>query len=237
MNQTSSFSYLIIGSGRVATHFKHYFALKGIPILDWNRKEHTEVDLYDCLTRVSNVLLLISDSAIQEFREKHLSEFKGSVIHFSGSLDVQGIESFHPLMTFGPTLYDLGFYEKIYFAASSREKFRACFPDLSNPVFELKTQDKALYHALCVMSGNFPQILWRECLAGLTELGTPPDALILYLQKNLENFTSNPTQSLTGPLARNDLQTIQKNLDALPAPLQALYSAFVTFYTDSTKRD
>jgi hypothetical protein len=236
MSQLPSSQYLIVGSGRAASHFKHYLALKGIPYLDWNRKEYSESELQECLTRVSNVLLLIKDSAIREFRDLHLKDFKGAVLHFSGSLDVEGIESFHPLMTFGPTLYDLAFYEKIYFAAVSKEKFRGRFPNLSNPVFELKTQDKAFYHALCVMSGNFPQILWRECLTAFDELEVPTKAVALYLQKNLENFMANPNQSLTGPLARKDWQTIQKNIDALPDRLKPLYAAFVDFYLPDLAR-
>jgi 2-dehydropantoate 2-reductase len=145
-------------------------------------------------------------------------------------LNVEGIESYHPLMTFGPAFYDLEFYEKIYFAVPSKEKFRARFPKLSNPVFELKAQDKAFYHALCVMSGNFPQILWRKCLSSFDKLGVPAEAVTLYLQKNLENFSANPSQSLTGPLVRKDRQTIRSNIDALPEPLKKLYSAFVEFY-------
>jgi 2-dehydropantoate 2-reductase len=80
------------------------------------------------------------------------------------------------------------------------------------------------------MSGNFPQILWRECLSGFENLGVPHEAFTLYLQKNIENFTANPKQSLTGPLARNDVQTIEKNLAALPPSLKKLYQAFVDFY-------
>ncbi|MFA5041335.1 MAG: DUF2520 domain-containing protein [Bdellovibrionales bacterium] len=226
----SSHTYLIVGAGRAATHVKHYLALKGIPYLDWNRREYTESELQECLTRVSTVLLLIKDSAIRDFRDMHLKDFNGVVIHFSGSLDVEGIESYHPLMTFGPSLYDLDFYEKIYFAVSSEQKFRERFPKLTNPVFELKAKDKAFYHALCVMSGNFPQILWRECLTAFDTLDVPTKAVSLYLHKNLENFLANPSQSLTGPLARKDWQTIQKNIDALPARLQPLYAAFVDFY-------
>ncbi len=230
MGKTASFPYLIIGSGRAATHFKHYLALKGIPYADWNRKEYNAGQLQECLARTSNVLLLIKDSAIREFRDQHLKGFKGAVMHFSGSLTVEGIESFHPLMTFGPSLYDLSFYEKIFFAAPSKELFRERFPKLANPVFELKPENKAYYHALCVMSGNFPQILWRECLSAFDDLNIPTEAVSLYLRKNLENFLANPRQSLTGPLARKDMQTIQKNMDALPDRLRPLYKAFVDFY-------
>ncbi len=230
-----SFPNLIIGSGRVATHFMHYFALKGVPVIDWNRREHSEEDLQRRLERVSSVLMLIRDSALKEFRETHLRDFQGPVIHFSGCLEIPQTEVFHPLMTFGPALYDMGFYEKIYFAVSSKEKFRQLFPELPNPVFEIDPKNKPLYHALCVMMGNFPQILWNRCLAETGKIGVPAEAAFLYLHKNLENFAANPATSLTGPLARGDRATIHKNLEALPAPLKDLYNAFVRFFENGTK--
>jgi predicted short-subunit dehydrogenase-like oxidoreductase (DUF2520 family) len=230
MTQPLTFPYLIVGSGRAATHFKNYLALKGIPYCDWNRKEHKEAEFQKCLARASTVLLLIKDSAIEEFRDQNLAQFKGAVVHFSGSLSVEGIESFHPLMTFGPELYDLGFYEKIFFACSFGKRFRELFPKLVNPVFEIKKEDRAFYHALCVMSGNFPQILRHDCLSEFNKLGVPSGAVALYWQKNFENFMANPDQSLTGPLVRGDEKTIQRNIEALPQRLKALYVAFVEFY-------
>jgi len=237
MTKKRSVDHLIVGSGRVATHLKHYLNLKKIPFLDWNRKEHTVAELTSMLPDVSNVFLLLKDSAIEEFRDQYLSSFEGTVFHFSGSLNAEGIESFHPLMTFGPDLYSLSFYEQIHFASSSKEKFKACFPTLKNPVFELKDEDKAYYHALCVMSGNFPQVLWQACLSRFRDLGVPPAAVTLYLQKNLENFSKNPYQSLTGPLARKDWGTIEKNVQALPEVLKPLYKAFVKFYLPEPKSE
>ncbi len=232
----SSLPNLIIGSGRVATHFKHYFAMKGVPVLDWNRKEHTEADLQKRLERVSTVLMLIKDSALTEFRETYLRDFKGPVVHFSGCLEIPNTEVFHPLMTFGPHLYPMSFYEKIHFAVSSAAKFKTIFPELSNPVFELSAAHKPLYHALCVMMGNFPQILWNRSLKEMEKLGVPQEAALLYLRKNLENFEANPATSLTGPLVRGDRYTIEKNMNALPLPMRDLYAAFVRFFEEAEKR-
>lgn len=225
---------LIVGAGRVARHLARYFDLKDVSFLAWNRKEHSTEDLKALLDKASSVLLLIKDASIAAFRDRHLASFNGVVAHFSGALDVEGIDSFHPLMTFGPSLYELSFYEKIFFAVSSEEAFRTGFPTLPNPTFALNAPDKAFYHALCVMSGNFPQILWQECLSSFDKLGVPQEAVALYLQKNLENFLAAPAQSLTGPLARGDDTTIKKNLDALPSGSRALYQAFVDFYKTRT---
>jgi predicted short-subunit dehydrogenase-like oxidoreductase (DUF2520 family) len=227
---TPSFQYLIIGSGRVANHFKYYFTLKQIPFLSWSRKENSESELLPLLEQVATALVLISDSAIKDFYQQKLNVFRGSVVHFSGALEIAGTDGFHPLMTFGPELYKPEFYESIFFSSSSEEKFRVCFPKLSNPVFVLNPAHKALYHALCVMSGNFSQILWRQGLLNLESLGVPPQAFHLYLHRGLENFIAHPQRSLTGPLARKDWQTMQGNVEALPENLQQLYLAFVKFY-------
>lgn len=230
MHSASPFMPLIVGNGRMAKHFRRYLTLKRIPHLAWNRKRHSLADLDKKLAQASRVLLLIKDSAIGDFRDRHLKNFKKPVIAFSGALAVRGVESFHPLMTFGPKLYPLSFYEKIHFAAPSKAAFRRAFPALRNPVFKLKAADKAFYHALCVMSGNFPHILWAECLDAFQKLGVPAEALGIYLQKNLDNFRAAPGKSLTGPLARNDKPTMRKNIAALPARLKPLYKAFVRFY-------
>ncbi|MCL2474267.1 MAG: DUF2520 domain-containing protein, partial [Alphaproteobacteria bacterium] len=95
--------------------------------------------------------------------------------------------------------------------------------------------NKPLYHALCVMSGNFPNILWNSCLNVFKSLNIPQEAAFLYLQKTLENFCKDPKNSLTGPLVRNDKDTIDKNLTALSPNMRDVYKAFVKFYFNQFK--
>ena len=91
---------------------------------------------------------------------------------------------------------------------------------------------------MCVMAGNFSQLLWKgvsDRFAQQFEL--PAEALEPYLKQMMANFIQAPETALTGPLSRNDQQTIERNLSALEGdPLQDLYRAFVAYYQDENRQ-
>ncbi len=52
-----------------------------------------------------------------------------------------------------------------------------------------------------------------------------------YLIQNTHNLLANPQTALTGPLTRNDVDTIQQNLAALASdPFHDVYQSFVSCY-------
>jgi hypothetical protein len=51
----------------------------------------------------------------------------------------------------------------------------------------LNSQDKALYHALCVLAGNFPQMLWNEVSEKMQLLEIPEASLDLYIKQITES--------------------------------------------------
>ena len=110
--------------------------------------------------------------------------------------------------------------------------FDDLFPGLGNPHFAIRVEDKARYHAMCVMAGNFSQFLWKAVSDRFEQqLGLPAETLHPYLQQLATNFVTNPETALTGPLVRNDVQTIERNLCALGGDsMQDLYRAFVGYY-------
>ncbi|MCF6226267.1 MAG: DUF2520 domain-containing protein [Xanthomonadales bacterium] len=230
-------NYCIIGGGRLARHFSHYFRLLGIPHTQWQR---TPTDnpcadktlLKQVIANASHILLLISDQAITEFVAENGFLADKILIHCSGANSYPSIAGVHPLMTFGEELYDLATYEAIPMVceASSRVDFQfpQLFPQLKNPVHIIPPEQKALYHAYCVCAGNFSQLLWQMSADGMqSRLGLPVEVLEPYLQKSLENFFSQGPTALTGPLARGDQKTIDANLAALKnQPLAAIYKQF-----------
>jgi predicted short-subunit dehydrogenase-like oxidoreductase (DUF2520 family) len=108
-------------------------------------------------------------------------------------------------------------------------KFEAIFPEFKNPHFKIAPNKKAYYHALCVMSGNFTTLLWQTFFTRLErDLDLPDSAAIPYLEQIANNLIHAPHSALSGPIARGDLATIQKNLSALEGdPLQSIYASFV----------
>src|SRR5688572_4775845 len=105
---------LLIGSGRLSRHLQFYFTQISLPFTVWSRKHHDEAELRKKIASCSHVLIAIRDDALESFISSH--DFTGkTVVHFSGSLVVEGAYGAHPLMTFGPDLYDLDVYKNISF--------------------------------------------------------------------------------------------------------------------------
>ncbi len=233
--------YAIVGGGRLARHMRHYFSLLEIPCSQWTRDTHSDLNTHTGLRAsvrlratiepASHVLLLVSDGAIAEVLKSYPFLRDKTLIHCSGALSMPGITGAHPLMTFSHELYELEAYSRIPFMLDSGSDFQALLPGLPNPHFHIATEHKARYHALCVMAGNFSQIMWQAVSQQFAALGLPEESLQPYLRQVLQNFIDHPQSALTGPLSRGDEQTIQRNLAALADhPLHDLYQSFLDFH-------
>ena len=141
--QPQGASYLIVGSGRLATHLSHYFNLLEVTFLTWNRNQSLN-ELKNLLNQKPLVLLAISDSALEIFYQENLNNQNLQVVHFSGAHVSKNMISCHPLMTFGKELYPLETYKKIFFAVTGIETLQELFPFLTNTSFKLRSEDKAL---------------------------------------------------------------------------------------------
>ncbi|MGZ3768224.1 MAG: DUF2520 domain-containing protein [Bdellovibrio sp.] len=224
---SSDYSYLLIGSGRVAQHLSHYFHLSNLKFDTWDRSQDPHA-LARKIHSTTHILLAISDSALESFFRQHLEGYEKVVVHFSGAQHFEKMISAHPLMTFGPELYSLDFYKKIHFAVSGAISLENALPGLDNPYSIISAADKALYHAHCVLGGNFVTLLVNKMLTGFENLQIPKEAAHLYLEKVIENTFASNSKALTGPLARKDTDTVQKNLSALDGdPYKFIYEAFL----------
>ncbi len=251
MADTSAISprYAILGNGRLARHLRYYFFSLDLPFTAWSRCGTPQANTFaeithpaDRLERTLNhatvVLVALNDAAIVPFLQQHATCTNAhgkplSWVHFAASVDTPQALCAHPLMTFADALYDADFYPRIAFACDDPARFRTLFPALSNPVFALAPDQRPLYHALCVMAGNFPQLLWQGCNAGFSQLGVPSDAVAMYLRQISENFIRHPDTALTGPLVRGDAATCtshRQQLRASDPALAELYAAFERFF-------
>ncbi len=230
MNRQVPKKYTIVGDGKVARHFGHYFDLLEIPFNRWSRRQSLQ-KLQQFVAQTDVVLLLISDDEIARFIENHPFLHNKILVHFSGTLSLDSAFGCHPLMTFGQALYDLATYQSIPFVCDEGVDFKQLLPQLGNPFFSIAAKDKAFYHAMCVMAGNFSQMLMRETAKQLNErLEIPADILFPYLLQNTKNFIANPEHSATGPLQRGDFATINKHLHVLKGnDLEGIYKRFVQF--------
>jgi predicted short-subunit dehydrogenase-like oxidoreductase (DUF2520 family) len=237
-------NYAIIGGGRLARHFSEYFRLQQIPHTRWVRDRWSsfntcelsdaEQRLQETVGMADRVLLLVSDNAIGVLLKQYPFLYEKQLIHCSGALSFPGVATAHPLMTFPDDLYQLDTYRSVPFMLEAGHSFDQLFPNLPNPHFVINVEDKTRYHAMCVMAGNFPQILWKGISDRFEkQFELPAEILQPYLKQVVANFIQTPEAALTGPLVRNDQVTIERNLTALrDDPLHDLYQAFQRFYQD-----
>lgn len=228
--------YLLIGRGRLANHLAHFFDLKNISYLRWSRLDSAE-DLDRFVLLAKKILLAISDDAIDSFIKKHHLPVE-KTIHFSGALSTPMALQLHPLMTFSFELYDKHVYETMSFVSpASTPSLKELLPELDNPHYLIPEGSEALYHALCVLSGNGTTLLWQTVLTQFQQkFSIPSSALWPYLEQIVQNLQKNPTTALTGPWVRNDEKTIQRNEQALAgSSLLKIYHSLSENYQSRAK--
>lgn len=229
--------YLIVGAGRTSKHMQNYLGLLGLSFDSWDRSQEVS-ELRTKANQATHVLLLISDTAIEGFYREYFLNSPQKLVHFSGALEIPEMLSAHPLMTFAKDLYSLDDYKLIPFVTISKLPFSEILPGFPNSHYQLRPDQKPLYHALCVLSGNFTNLLWQKMSSGLKSLGLPPEIFHPYLNKITFNILQDSENSLTGPLARKDLKTVIENDHALNGdPFQKIYRAFVEVYYPEALRE
>ena len=225
--------YGLIGSGRAAKHLKYYFQLLGLEVETWSRSTDSEIAPDEKLSACRTVLLAISDRALEPFIRRHPRLITKKLVHLSGGLYTSLAPSAHPLVAFGDVLFSPDFYPKIPFVwERGSSRFQDFFPELRNPHFEIEPTQKSLYHALCVFSGNFSTLLWQGAARQMHEkFDIPFEALVPYLDSVVGNLKHSPDTALTGPLARRDHETLQRDLDALRDPAtRQIFLSFINTY-------
>lgn len=224
--QVPANKYLLIGRGRLATHLAFYFKILKVPFSQWSRTDESAL-LPPLVSGAERILLAIKDDALEDFIRDH-SLPREKLIHFSASSKINGVLRLHPLMTFASRLYDLDDYISIPFIGDAgAPSLKDVIPELPNPFYQLQAGQHALYHALCVLSGNGTVTLWQNVFRRFAEeLHLPPMVLQPYLERIFKNLLADPEHALTGPWARHDLRTIEKNRQALSgSPFLPVYNS------------
>lgn len=217
---------LIIGNGRLAKHFSHYFHLLEQPHHSWHRSQPVKA-LNQLLETPLLIFCLIRDDALASFIQTHLTDSKHTVIHCSGCQSIPNTIGAHPLMTFSSDLFTIEQYQRVAFMVDCPvEQWHSLTPFLPNPHHYLAPELRAYYHTLCVMAGNFSQYLWQKLFTEFERLGIPEAIALPYLEAITHNIATH--QPLTGPLTRHDQNTLNKHLAALSNdPFKTIYTAFI----------
>jgi len=168
-----------------------------------------------------------------------------SVVHCSGadSTDIlqpakeagAKVGAFHPLQTFASPLQAIENIPGSTFALEAEEPLLSTLKDMAAALdgqwVELKASDKVLYHAAAVFACNYMVTLVKLATDLWQTFDVPQQkatkALVPLLRGTLHNIeTIGIPNCLTGPIARGDIGTINKHLDALKQTAPHLLSTY-----------
>lgn len=164
-----------------------------------------------------------------------------SVVHCSGALSLdtlagaaaKGVNcgTFHPLQTFADIKQAVANLPGSTIAIEGNEPLLGTLKEMAlavggNPIV-LKAGDKEIYHASAVIACNYLVTLFKLSTDLWQTFDVPPEdassALMPLLKGTLNNIaTTGIPQCLTGPLARGDINTIQKHVKSLAITAPAI---------------
>lgn len=250
--QTTRTLGVIIGNGRLSGHIPKLFGFQSDCFVTLDRSQ--VADFFNQTAQTSNLIqslnsyLFPKDLEIQweqvyiylAVKDDNIFEVFHSFVeakdvnpdiirfcHFSGARYFPEIVGIHPLMTFSKKKYLDDFYQGIALFCDHQDMTQ----EFSSRLKFIEPKNKVLYHALCVMLGNFPQLLIQEIADHLPKGFDLKDFSPLITQ-SVQNILEQGPEALTGPLVRKDFSTIKKHQEALKGTeLGALYNQFTKIFT------
>jgi hypothetical protein len=222
---------VIFGPGRVGTSIAAYAASLGHDVLVLARADADRAG--NEVARADVAAAAIPDDALDGWLETWRDQLAGKrAFHLSGARVIEGLPGYHPLYSFPKTPLAPAQFGAIAIAREpGAAPFAEIIPGANNPEFEVAPADRAFYHALAVVSGNFAAHLWNETAAAFAERLGPKGGEIFsaYFVSLVDRFRESPLASMTGPVARRDAGTVAANLKALEGSprLYALYQSFL----------
>jgi predicted short-subunit dehydrogenase-like oxidoreductase (DUF2520 family) len=168
-----------------------------------------------------------------------------SVVHCSGADSTAILQparesgaqvgAFHPLQTFASVKQAMENIPGSTFALEAEEPLLNTLKDMATALgghwVVLKASDKVLYHASAVIACNYMVTLVKLATDLWQSFNIPPQqatqALLPLIRGTIHNIeTVGIPQCLTGPIARGDIGTIHKHLDALDKTAPHLLSTY-----------
>lgn len=188
-------------------------------------------ELKSLISKCDTLFLTVSDDAIKivanELKNYDLS---GKIIcHTSGAKSSKEIEdleilgcycySVHPLLAINDKYNSYKTFNECLITIEGNKKKINLLYDLfskKNKVKIIKSEDKALYHAMASYSSNLIVGLLDIVNEYIKNIGLSINDYMPLIKNNINNIENyGIDKALTGPILRNDLTTIKTHLDVL----------------------
>lgn len=203
------------------------------------RVSGTFVDLPEKALDDAKIIFLTTPDREIEGLAKHLAQSGKACsehvfVHMSGALPLDillplqetgaGICSIHPLQSFASIEKAVESLAGSWFAVQHDDKTRDLaynlVSDLKGKGFSVSNEQKAIYHMGACVASNYLVSLIDFAVALYANIGLEAEqaleALLPLIKGTLSNIESLGTiQALTGPVARGDIETVKRHLNAL----------------------
>jgi predicted short-subunit dehydrogenase-like oxidoreductase (DUF2520 family) len=192
------------------------------------------------------LVVAVPDDAIEAVTRALAWQQRHSVVHCSGATEISALASaaqagaaiggFHPLQSFTDAETALRTLPGCTIGIEAQEPLLGVLLDMARALgchaIRLPAGARPLYHAAASLASNFPVTLLNEALGLWSTFGLGRDealrALLPLMRGMLANIEANgPIRSLSGPIARADVGTIERHIEALRARAPTLLPLYV----------
>ncbi len=205
------------------------------------------------------IFITTPDSVIEQVAKKLSDSFPDfedkTVVHCSGTLSSESLKSlknrdtsvasFHPMKSVLP---EQSSFEGVWFDMEGDEealkKLNGLAQDIGANAIEINADAKSILHASAVMASNYLVTLLNNAVrtAELAEIDskTAIKMLLPLVDSTIKNIKENGIEnSLTGPVARGDISTVEKHVKLLKEEpeLLSLYKKLGSFTVDIADLD
>ena len=212
----AAYQVVIIGAGRLGRSVSK--------LLDIQNISHQLLRKANPIPKADIYYLSVPDSELKNV--VHLIPPVGVCLHAAGSIGPEVLAPhpchgvLHPIMSFpGPEVgIPQGEIPATFCGMSEAAQAAYWLGEKLGFTVYTMSGNRAVYHAAAVMAGNYASTLLRMAGALMAECGVeePHRALLPLAEQSLRNSASHPlSEALTGPIARGDVETIQRHQAAL----------------------
>lgn len=195
------------------------------------------------------ILFTVPDGAIASVWEEAKPYVSGKIIgHCSGLhsskifSDIGSTKSFaysiHPLMAVSSREKSWSELSGALFTIEGDEKYlpflEEMFQSMGNPTRIILAENKTKYHAAAAISSNYmtalfdmAQTLFEEC--GFSKREAREELYKLAKGNLVHILKDGCTNTLTGPVERNDVETVQKHIGTLDGEMKRAYCANASY--------
>lgn len=212
--------------------------------------EASACDIGDPLPACDLLVIAVTDDAIASVAAAvSPAEGTAAAVHLSGAVSTEALAplrrsgllvgSLHPLQTLPTPEVGADRLAGAWVAVTaSNEDLGRLLRDLATSLgcmpFSLDDADKPLYHAGAAAAANFPLVALAMAEDLFVGAGVPWEAARPLVEAVVANaFSLGPRAALTGPVARGDVDTVRRQIEAVADAAPEWRSTFEAFVAET----